>query len=296
MAVLVHDADFHSTRDNTVKPRWRSEAEESLWGYAQGLFARAVSSPDEEIDWLAYNHPEDGNDRSGGAAAVVDRYGYNQSLSRRFEEISDVDDLMLRMRLVKTSGEGLLWIRATSRQQEFLVQIDPNRGEWAVEKGGVTLGTGAAQSLDWSGQVEIEVSLIDGRFLLAIDRRQEFAWDFEPSADGHAGTSPLAIGAQGLGLKIRGVRVLRDVYYTHPIGLRGGRGIDGPAELGNDEYFVLGDNSPISEDSRTWPLEGGVSADLLMGKPLVVHFPARLVQVGSWEFQVPDLGKIRYIR
>ena len=88
----------------------------------------------------------------------------------------------------------------------------------------------------------------------------------------------------------------RDVYYTHPIGLQGRWGLDEPVRLAADEYYVLGDNSPISEDSRTWPGGPAVDANLLVGKPLVVHFPAKLLEVGRWGFQVPDPAGIRYIR
>jgi signal peptidase I len=92
------------------------------------------------------------------------------------------------------------------------------------------------------------------------------------------------------------MRVFRDVYYTRPIGGRTFWGVESPFQLGVDEFFVLGDNSPISEDSRTWPQGPALSGGLLIGKPLTVHFPAMEARLGGWHFQVPDLSKIRYIR
>ena len=92
------------------------------------------------------------------------------------------------------------------------------------------------------------------------------------------------------------VRVYRDVYYTEPIWARQGAGGNAAVRLGPEEYFVLGDNSPISEDSRTWPPPAAVSAKWLIGKPLAIIFPVRLANWGSWHFQVPDWGRIRYIR
>ena len=35
--------------------------------------------------------------------------------------------------------------------------------------------------------------------------------------------------------------------------------------LGSDQYFVLGDNSPRSEDSRFWPDDGAVGASAMVG-------------------------------
>lgn len=41
-----------------------------------------------------------------------------------------------------------------------------------------------------------------------------------------------------------------------------------PWQLGPAEYFVVGDNSHISDDSRSWPSGPGLPRKLLFGKPL----------------------------
>jgi len=41
--------------------------------------------------------------------------------------------------------------------------------------------------------------------------------------------------------------------------------------LNRHEYFVLGDNAVISDDSRSWPSGPGVDAKLLVGRPLGVR-------------------------
>ena len=64
-------------------------------------------------------------------------------------------------------------------------------------------------------------------------------------------------------------QVFRDVYYTDVP--RPGTGLPPDKyELGPDEYFVLGDNSPISDDSRHWP-HPGLPAAAIVGKPLGVR-------------------------
>ena len=133
--------------------------------------------------------------------------------------------------------------------------------------------------------------------LLALDGRRVMAYPYEPSDGPLESTSrPLAIGSRGLGVELKDVRVYRDVYYGCPVGPKGRWGLNNPVRVGGEEYFVLGDNSPISADSRTWPQGAAVPAELVLGKPFLVHFPARQIELGRWHFQVPDPAGIRYIR
>ena len=84
------------------------------------------------------------------------------------------------------------------------------------------------------------------------------------------------------------IAIFRDIYYTTPLQQMGeacfastGR----PFKLGPDEFFVLGDNSPKSHDSRLWSNEGiGINGqqvyregivprDYLVGKAVFVYWP-----------------------
>ena len=62
---------------------------------------------------------------------------------------------------------------------------------------------------------------------------------------------------------------------------------------------MLGDNSPVSLDSRAWE-HPAVPRDLLIGRPFVVHLPSRPqpVRWGQREVvvRVPDFSRVRYIR
>lgn len=303
LAVLVHDAGFQPIREPLPPPRWRF-GPDSQWGSDGGRFAHTATEEEGPIDWLVYHHWR----RVAGAAPggpdplvvespVTDLCAYNQWESRRDEDVNIVTDLMLSLRLVEARGRGLLVVRGIAGRDKFDVRLDPVRGRYEILQNGRPIPVAIGRIPPWDGELWVEFSLFDQQLLLAFNGQTRVQWPYDPAPrPPEPTTQPLAIGAQGLGVLIRELRVYRDVYYTHPpfVGTR--EGLDRPVVLGEDEYYVLGDNSPISEDSRTWAEGPAVPGRLLVGKPLFVHFPAKRVQIGGWVFQVPDPTRIRYIR
>jgi signal peptidase I len=106
----------------------------------------------------------------------------------------------------------------------------------------------------------------------------------------------VGFGARGVPVEVSSLKLFRDVYYTDDVGRRA---IDGAAQLKSNEYFVLGDNSPVSKDSRSWTNATVLTGEMLLGKPLVVHLPSRKrrFHFGSWqtEIRIPEVSRIRYI-
>ncbi len=181
-------------------------------------------------------------------------------------------DVLLSLRLVETEGRGALILRATDGVEDFQVAMyfDDRQSWFQVSRRGLAI-PGARGDIGLNRSTPtIEISLIDQQFLLALDGRTLATVPYERSGVPCPTATPLAIGVQGLGVALADLRVYRDVYYTRPIGYTARWALDAPARLSDDEYFVLGDNSPISDDSRTWPGGYGVKANLLVGKPLSV--------------------------
>jgi len=100
-------------------------------------------------------------------------------------------------------------------------------------------------------------------------------------------------------LTLAHVAVFRDIYYTGDgQASRSARAVEGnPFTLKPDEFFVLGDNSPNSEDGRWWykptvanrgwepPEAGVVPRYYMVGKALFVYWPS------GFEFPWPQSVK-----
>lgn len=300
MALLVHDGNFVPRRTPQLSERWQGEPGLTKWRSTAGRFFRpaetaAKSSTASEplpTDWLTYRHWR--RTPVMEESPVMDSYGYNQTRTNR--DSYPVRDLLLSCRM-RTWGEGTLSLLATDGQEQFLVRIDSITHEAVLTHNARSVAHAICPVIEATGEARLEVSLIDRQFVLALDGRPLFVHAFDAAATSFTPTSrPLAIGTQGLGVEVWDMRVFRDVYYTDSAVKPITWGLSQPYTLGKGEFFVLGDNSPLSEDSRYWQEGPVVPTNCLVGKPFLVHMPSRLVTWGWLHFQVPDPERIRYIR
>ncbi len=254
---------------------------------------------------------------------VTDLAAYDAS-PRREEDVHTVADLMLSFRLEYGRGRGTFCIRAADGREDFeaRMRFDNGLSGYQVYRGGeplagpacraglviATFARGEPVEAEQQGDREtrrqgdervtagerlVTVSLVDRQFLLALDNRTLVQWPYSNQNDRGRGTSrPFALGAQGIDVRIAQLRVYRDVYYATPPGLPA---TTGPVRLGADEYFLLGDNAPVSDDSRSWPTRGVVDGTLLWAKPFVAIRPTLVEGGKGGHFQVPNFHGIRYI-
>lgn len=120
--------------------------------------------------------------------------------------------------------------------------------------------------------------------------------DSADGLDSESQLSPVGFGARHGRVSVESVVLYRDVHYTTE---NHRHATERPLTLGDDEFFFLGDNSPVSLDSRGW-VDPVVPRRLLVGRPLVVHLPSHpgRIRIGSTVkyIRVPDFSRIRAIR
>ena len=216
----------------------------------------------ENWQWLSYRHLDE--------KPVTDDSAYNAGLSRR---LFAVNDLSLAVNL-KTVGRGELAIRLPVREQEWEIRLLPATGKLELHSDGIywsskELSPSATKFLQ-EGEVQFEISTCGQQLLVAIEGRVEFTFELKWGKEViEKHSRPLfMIGARDLSVRLQELRIYRDAYYASREEAASLDEPMAPVTLGEQELFVLGDNVPVSVDSRHW---GPLPVRFLVGRPLGVR-------------------------
>lgn len=286
MAVTVYDAG-HVAPTAKLPLRWQPTAAASGWCYETGKYRfRTTHSPiaaakqgDEPFDWLAYRHWQRAPGAAEGvvAAPIEDLCGYNQGVP--VVTSHPVDELLLHCEFAGT-GDGALGVRIRLAKEELVVRWERNGTARLLHDGNEV----AAASAAWNkhGVNRLEVSTVDRQLLCAANGKTIFP-AYELDAALKAGTlCELAIGVRNLDVELRKLQLLRDVYYRSVSTNRKSSPMPTAICLKSDEYFVVGDNSLVSYDSRYGAAFGTVDRRLLIGKLLAIDPAGRATRLLAW--------------
>jgi len=220
-------------------------------------------------------------------ADIVDRVDTDPEGTRRRGSLFNVvGDLKLAFRFRHTGGAGQLvgQIREDGTTYSFHLPLGGPDKIARLLRDGVEIAR-AATPFEPDGEHRLAFSNVDARVVLRIDGDPLLDYeDNRPSQTRiervlprtpHTGTSSLEFGACACDVEVRDVRLWRDIYYTSDRDQQK-FAVGAPFTLAADEYFVMGDNSPNSFDSRSW---GVVKQSNLIGEAFFVFWP-----VSRWKF------------
>jgi len=289
--MCVYDNDYQPSRPSQKRFNGRSWSQpfvndinangiESKWDLsADGPTVFSLSSDSGEINSIVYDTSL-GNDFRA-------TYAYDDP--RQYGDMPICSDLMVRF-YVRKSAEGIVGIDLRKYGKRYRGWVDSGNmfvGYYDDNGKVVVLDS---KSVDISGDDKVILRFAN------VDHRLVLEYGDEELAS-NLGDSPDSLGQRkaimprvsifgGGEIELSHVGVFRDIHYIGHIPRRGPlRASEGNAfKLEADQFFVLGDNSPASADSRYWAIEGlgnsetryrmgTVPRDYLVGKAFFVYWP-----------------------
>ena len=277
----------------------------SKWDVDPGNLTRFnLESEPEQINTMSYDTSIGNEFRS--------TYAYDEV--REYERMPYCSDLMVRYYATFGQEKGTVGVLLSKYQNRYKAWVETG-GAMVISKsagGGefVELARKSTKPISGGKPVEIKFANVDHQLIFEVGS-EELTFDFgrDPNAAGQIVTNvEPEVKIFGAGkLQLSHVAIYRDIHYTDIDGpglCRGGRG--NPFKLAKDEFFVLGDNSPNSHDSRWWSQpgkgnsgtyrQGVVPRDYLVGKAMFVYWPSGFRPYPGFPVPIiPDIGRMRLI-
>ena len=255
---------------------------------------------------------------------IGDFYAYNEvrtmQLQQRQFVINWVGDLALDAKIQVKNDTGYLLLELIEGGYAFRCEIniatglaslsiDSDHEHFSDQNGRVDNKPRTAKTaVRGPGKYQIMFANVDNRLDLWVNNSYvsfdkpttyEALENHEPKEEDLA---PLRVGARSTSLIVDSLQVYRDVYYiatNYENKMRYGISNDDRGvtfDMDADQFFVLGDNSPASKDSRLWKEWSNddrphyVNRELLIGKALFIYWPHARTDIFPFCPNIPRMG------
>ena len=255
---------------------------------------------------------------------------YNTSIGNDFKATyayDDIDgysrmpicsDFMVRFDCRAADSQGRIGIALSKYETTYKAWVDL-AGEMVIaksDKGGQTSDLVRLGPVPVTESALVKFANVDHQLIFQYGSKKltyDLGWNMEDAGPIREDIEPrVEIFGSGR-LTLSHIAIFRDIHYTEPPRYssrsEGSRATkDHPFTLEEDQFFVLGDNSPNSEDGRLWNRSGvankglpnyrmgTVPRDYLVGKALFVYWPSGFKPFAEFPFGiVPNVGRMRFI-
>ena len=193
-----------------------------------------------------------------------------------------VGDLRLELELTPTSDSGAVVVLLRRDGSWFEVLVPFGSGSPEIRMPGSRADLSNVEPLERGRRVRLTVTHIDLRLTVAVDGRKLHSYDYSslvPLEDSGRGRNEAAFGIVAGSARFHDLSLYRDLYYTASgeCGVTRQAIIPGGSDASSRRYFLLGDNSGNSRDSRFWgdSLQATVPFSDFIGVPVAVFWPPR---------------------
>lgn len=310
---LVYDNDLPplDMLEEKIPRRWQAEKLDD-WEVSKdgkSFTPRATGSA-----WINYFHITGGAGREGNTSPrlITDFESYNSGGRDDRQQHNWVGDLNLDAVIDVRELKGKVILELGESVRRYQCVLDLGEKKVNLLQDGKIIASNPSP-IAAAGAWTIRFTNFDDRLTVWINDRLPFGAGVaiaslaaNEQGPRRADLQPVRVGSEGAAVTVRGLKIYRDLYYTQTAKNGDGasnhyfafsriaaeevieewrikleRTMQKPAEfpLKDGEYFMLGDNSTSSSDSREWDGTHVVPRRLLLGRALFLYWPP-----WSWKF------------
>ncbi|QDU61088.1 signal peptidase I [Planctomycetes bacterium Pan216] len=302
---LVYDNDYPSRAmlETGTAPRWAPESTDQ-WTVADD--GKSFSSSPKRDGWLDYRHllPDSTSSDGPAPSLITDFESYNSNGRQSRPNNDWVGDLMIECSLEVRQLEGKVTFELVEAARVYQAVFDLATKKIELTQNGEKLAE-ASSPITSTGSWPIRFANFDDRLTLWVNGSLVFGdgVDVAPLEGDELGptmadTTPVRIGSREADVTVSQLKIFRDLYYSQQAAEADYRApfhsrspevtpdsvgywrealserVPREFSMADDEFLMFGDNSRASSDSREWFRGHVVPRHLLLGRALVLYWPA----------------------
>lgn len=262
----VFDSRFMPRQE--VQPTWDLRGARPLWRRDPpgGVLMLDALGADEPV-LAAFGRPVRDFYPYDGLSYESNLHGFSQGGRH---ELGDVR-VWARVRVQENEPGGAVVLSVSDAGHELTYRVPTGDGAAELANNGLAVRRADTAGISPGRSHWVCLENYDDRAVARLDGRELMRFDYEGAPPG---ARSIRFGGKGARILWERVAIQRDIYY---LSVRRGGEAEPVYSLGDEEYLVLGDNSPASSDSRLWD-EPGIPEDNFIGRAFFVFWPVHHMQ------------------